>query len=291
MTFIGILLALLAERLVGHLPRIGEPMLLRRLIVNVQRYIPLEAYWRSAAAPVVLLALAVALIALLDRWLRHPLLDLAFGAAVLFLCLGPRQLARDIHRLIEAHEKNDAAAERTLTLTLLRGPGRVATRRSLIGALFIQSHENLFGVLLWFFAAGPAGAVLYRLASRMPRFLHETRPESAAERAAVTLHAAAAWLPSQITAALFGLAGSLDTAIQEWRGLYRTQRMNWRERTWAVLAEVSSASLVVESTELGAAILPATLDACLREVLAIQNRALLILLAAFGLFTAGGVVA
>jgi membrane protein required for beta-lactamase induction len=287
MTFIGILLALAAERALGHLPRVGEPMVLEQLVVRLQRWLPLGAYWRSAAAPVLLLGGGVALAAALDWWIRHPLADLAYGTVVLFLCLGPRHLGSDIQRLVEAYDKNDFTAQRTLTLALLRGPGPQATRRSMIGALFIQSHERLFGVLLWFFAAGPAGAVLYRLASRMPRFLHETRPDTAAERTAVALHAAAAWLPGHLTAALFGLAGSLDQALARWRALRAETFAHWRERTWAVLAEVSAASLTVEEGEAGP-IMPATLEACLREVVAVQNRALLILLAAFGLFTAGG---
>jgi len=289
-TFVGILLALLAERILGHLPRVGEPMVLQQLVVSVQRLVPLGAYWRSWLAPAFLLAIGTALAAALDWWIRQPLLDLAYGSVVLFLCLGPRHLAGDLQRLIEAHEKNDAPLERTLTLALLRGPGRRASRRSLIGALFIQSHERLFGVLLWFFAAGPAGAVLYRLASRIPRFLHETQPDTNAEEAAVTLHAAAAWLPSRVNAALFGLAGSLDQALLRWRGLRDETFANWRERTWAVLGEVSAASLTIEEGEAGP-VLPATLEECLREVLAMQQRALLILLAAFGLFTAGGFIA
>lgn len=287
MTFIGILLALLAERVLGHLPRVGEPMLVQQLVVNVQRYLPLGAYWRSWLAPVLLLAAGTALAALLDIWIAHPLPDLAFATVVLFLCLGPRHLAADIQQLIEAHEKNDAAAERTLTLALLRGPGRQATRRSLIGALFIQSHERLFGVLLWFFAAGPAGAVFYRLASRMPRFVHETQPDTAAEEAAVALHAAAAWVPARLTAALFGLAGSLDQALKRWQELRAGVFASWRERVWAILAEASAASLTTEDGEAGP-VVPATLEAALREVLAMQQRALLILLAAFGLFSAGG---
>jgi membrane protein required for beta-lactamase induction len=287
MTFIGILLALLAERILGHLPRVGEPLLTQQLIVNVQRYVPLGAYWGAWVAPVLLLLGGTALAAVVDWQLRQPLLDLAFATVVLFLCLGPRHLASDIQALIAAHERNDEQAERTLTLALLRGPGRRATRRSLIGALFIQSHERVFGVLLWFFAAGPAGAVFYRLASRMPRFLHETQPGTPAEEAAVALHAAAAWLPARITASLFGLAGSLDKALRRWRELRATDFPNWRDRTWATLAEASAASLAVEEGEAGP-VVPATLEGCLNEVLAMQQRALLILLAAFGLFTAGG---
>jgi len=288
-TFIGILLALAAERALGHLPRVGEPMVLEQLVVRLQRALPFGAYWRSWASPALLLGAGTALAGALDWWIRHPLADLAYGTAVLFLCLGPRDLASDIHRLIEAYDKNDLAAQRTLTLSLLRGPGPQATRRSMIGALFIQSHERVFGVLMWFFAAGPAGAVLYRLASRMPRFLHETRPDTPAEQAAVLLHAAAAWVPSRINAALFGLAGSLDQALLRWRALHGEAFANWRERNWALLAEVSTASLTVEEGEAGPMV-PATLEACLREVVAMQNRALLILLAAFGLFTAGGFV-
>lgn len=290
MIFVGILLALLAERALGHLPRVGEPVIVQQLIVNVQRYLPLGAYWRSALAPLLLLAVGTFLVAALDWWIHIPLLDLAFGTVVLFLCLGPRDLAGDIEELIAAHEKNDAAAERTLTLALLRGPGRRASRRSLFGALFIQSHERLFGVLLWFFALGPAGAVFYRLASRMPRFLHESQPNTDAEEAAVALHAAAAWVPTRITAALFGLAGSLDQSLKRWRALRDEHFANWRERVWAVLAEVSAASLTIEEGEAGP-VVPATLEECLREVLAMQQRALLILLAAFGLFTAGGWIA
>ena len=287
MMLIGVLLALLAERLLGHLPRLGQPMLLERLVVGVQRALPLEAYWRSAAAPAALLLGATALAGLIGWWLHHPVLDLIYGAVVLFLCLGPRNLANDIQQLIEARERNDTQTERTLTLSLLRGPERNASRRSLLGALFIQSHESLFGVLLWFIAAGPAGAVLYRLASRMPRFLHESQPDTPAERAAVFLHAVAAWIPARLCAALYGLAGSLDQAIEEFRRKISDRSGNWRERSWALLAEVSAASLSAEESAEGVAI-PARLEDCLREVLSMQNRALLILLAAFGLFTAGG---
>ena len=290
MNLIGILLALIAEKLIGHVPGFGRRALLQRLVVDVQRRVPLQAYWRSAAAPAVLLVLAVGAVAALDGWLRHPVLDLLFGAVMLFLCLGSRDLSDDIHQLMEARDKNDDVSERILKVALLRSPDRRASRRSLIGTLFIQSHERLFGVLLWFIAVGPAGAVLYRLASGMPRFLHATQPESAAERAGVLLHAVAAWVPVRLTAALFGLAGSLDLALAEWRRQLVSKVGSWREHSWALLAEVSAASLAVEEGEAGP-VVPATLDGCLREVQAIQQRALLILLAALGLFTTGGWIA
>lgn len=289
MNLIGILLALLAEKLIGRVPGYTRPAVLKRLIVSVQQHVPLPAYWRSGAAPVIFLVLAVGSVAVLDWWLRHPLFDLLVSAVVLFLCLGSRDLSDDIYQLLAARDQNDEAAERKLKLALLRSPDRRGSRRSLIGALFIQSHERLFGVLLWFIATGPAGAVMYRIAGGMPRFLHETQPDSAAERTSVWLHSVVAWLPARLTVALFGLAGSLDLALAEWRRQLAAHGTPWRERSWALLAEVSAASLAVEEDEAGT-VMPATLDGCLREVLAIQQRALLILLGALGLFTAGGFI-
>jgi len=285
MTLIGILIALALERLLGHLPGWGRPVLFLAAMQGLQRLMPV-ALWRSWLMPLVVVALPAALAWwLLDRT-EGPILRLCLSAALLLLCLGPRDLAEDVHELLQARAAGDQARAAQLERALQRGPSPGETHRSLAGALFIQSHERLFGVLLWFFAAGPAGAVFYRLASRMPRFVHETRPDTAAEHAAVTLHAAAAWIPSRINALLFGLAGSLDQALVRWRALRAESFANWRERTWAVLAEVSAASLTVEEGEAGPMV-PASLEECLREVAAMQNRALLILLAAFALFSAG----
>lgn len=291
MTLIAILLALLLERAFSHYAWLGRPVLLHGLVVRTQRAAPSSGYWRHAAAPVLLLILCVLLAAAVDQALAHPLLRLPYITLVLLLCLGPRDLADDVQALIQAREAGNEAEEQRLMRVLLHGPARRHSRRGLIGALFVQSHERLFGVLLWFFLLGPAGAVLYRVASRMPRFLHETQPDSAAEHMAMKLHGLAAWLPARLTTLLFGLAGSLDGALSRWRHL-RTAAMPWREGTWAVLAESSTAALAVEddATDSGPSI-PATLPEALREVLALQNRALLILLAAFAAFTAGGYIA
>lgn len=288
MTLIGILMALVAERLAGQVPWLGQPHLIERLVREPQRLIPMPAYWRSAAAPVILVLLVAGATAAVGWALAHPVLNLIFDASVLFLCLGPRHLAQDVEQLIAAHERGDAEAERKLTRQLLLASERRASRRALLGALFIQSHENLFGVLLWFVAIGPAGAVLYRIASRMPRFLHDSQPGTEAERSAMVLHAALAWVPARLCAVLFGLAGSLDQSLAQWRRQLSQHDRNWRERSWALLSDVSAASLTVEDES--GEVLPARLEDCLREVLAMQQRALLILLAAYGLFTAGGVI-
>ncbi len=290
MILIAVLLALGLERLLAQLWPLGEPVLLRRAIVDLHRHVNWAAYWRSSAAaflPVIVGMLAVHLV---DRLITGPLLDLVFSVLVLLLCLGPRDLGTDIERLISAREQGDARLEDELTASLLVGPDRRHTKRSLIGALFIQSHERLFGVLLWFFLLGPVGAVAYRIASRQPRFLRLVEPGSRAEQAAVLLHAVLAWLPARLTALLYMLSGSTDSALDGWRRVAANAELPWCQRTWATLAETAAGALAVESAE-GAPAVDAELENCLREVLALQNRALLVLLAAFAMFTTGGWIA
>jgi AmpE protein len=221
--------------------------------------------------------------------ISSPFLEVLMSAAVLLLCLGPRDLAEDIHSLLEARARGDHHAANHLSRALLRGPHPNDSRRTLIGALFIQSHERLFGVLFWFFAAGPTGAVLYRLASRLPRALNEIAPDSIAARFAETIHDILAWVPGRATALLYGLAGSLDDALGAWRDLGFTAGREWRTGTWAVLATIPAASLTIEEAD-GSTAAPTTLDASLSEVLKMQARALLILLAFFAIFTTGALM-
>ena len=289
MTLLGILLALALERALGHYRGWGRPVLYLAYVNTVRRVIALPALWRSWLGPLVLLLPPVLAVYYVHDMIASPFLDVLLSAAVLVLCLGPRDLAEDVHSLLEARARGDTHAANHLSRALMRGPHYGDTRRTLIGALFIQSHERLFGVLFWFFAAGPTGAVLYRLASRLPRALNEMAPDSVAARLAETVHDVLAWAPGRATALLYGLAGSLDDALSAWRDLGFTVGREWRTGTWAVLATIPAASLNIEEAD-GSSATPVTLDDSLDEVLKMQARALLILLAFFGIFTTGALM-
>ncbi|MBI3171104.1 MAG: hypothetical protein HYZ32_00745, partial [Hydrocarboniphaga effusa] len=179
MTLIGILLALLLERLLGHLPGWGRPVVFLSVMRTLRVLLP-AAVWRSGPLPLAVVAVPAGLAWWGIGQSDGPIVALAVSALILLLCLGPRDLAEDVHELLRARERNDEAQVAQLQRALQQGPNPGDGHRSLAGALFIQSHEKLLGVLLWFFAFGPAGAIAYRLASRLPRFLAETAPESAA---------------------------------------------------------------------------------------------------------------
>lgn len=290
MILLAVLVALALERMIGHVRLIGEPVVLRWAILDLHRLLPWPAYWRSGFAACVPVIVALAGVHALDVLAEGVIADLVLSAAVLLLCLGPRDLGVDIAELIEAREADDEVREKELTMVLLRVPDRRRSRRSLIGALFIQSHERMFGVLLWFFLLGPAGAAAYRVASRQARLFHKVEPGQSSERAAVLLHAAFAWIPTRITALLYLLSGSTDSALDGWRRVNQHPDLDWMQRTWARLAETAAGALAVEIVE-GAPAVTADLDECLREVVALQGRALLVMLAGFAVFTTGSWIA
>lgn len=290
MSLIAIIVALIAERMLGHVPGWGSPVLVRGYVAGLRRLVPVAALWRGALAVPLVLALPVGLSAWLQQNINEPVLHLLFSAVVLFLCLGPRDLADDVKVWLDARAAGDTSTAERLARLLQKGPGRYSENRppdsrGLLGALFIQSHERLFGVLLWFFAFGVTGAVFYRIVSRLPRLFVE-HEDSPAASAAETLHALAAWVPARVTAALFGLAGSLDDAIREYRLLAERAAHGWRNHTWAVLAEVSAGSIEFESED-GATEVPATLELAAAEVVSLQFRALMILLAFIAVFATG----
>jgi membrane protein required for beta-lactamase induction len=283
MTLLAILLALAAERLLAaqRSPTAASDPVLARLWPR------LPARLRQSPATPWGLAIGLALLtALALHAVSYALFELAFSAAILLVCFGARDLADDVQRLRAARSAGDAATVGRLTRALQRGPAPDADHRSLLGALFIQSHERRFGACLWFVALGPAGAVLYRLASR----LAVVADDGPARRSADLLHGLLAWLPARLTALLFGLAGSMDDALEAFVRVHSepmAEPHGWQRRTWSLLAETANAALDWEDAPGSGPMIASSLDATLAEVLRMETRATLIGLAFAALFTAG----
>jgi len=281
MNLLAMLIALIAERLSSphrHAERV-------RGQVWQMLHGAFPKLWQWTPSVVVLILLPVALADAVHAASMPLLLRLLLDALLLFICLGPRDLSDDIKLLRAARARDDSEEVRRISAQLQMGPEPDASHRSLIGALFIQSHERLFGMLWWFLLGGPAGAVLYRVASRLPGLIAD--PALPAARLASNIHAVLAWLPVRLTAALFALAGSMDDAARAWRRLRLEAPADWRGRSWSLLAEVAGAALDWESGRGDGPADDSSLDAVLHEVQRMQARALLILLAIAALFSAG----
>ncbi len=287
MNFLAIVLALVAERAFPQGTALGESRLLAALLRAIKK---LASWVDSAALPWLLSIAAVTATVCLQMQFTGALAQVLFTSLVLFLCLGPRELGSDVQRLIAARQHGDVVEIERLSRALQSGSAAEVNHRSLIGTLFIQSHERLFGMLLWCMALGPAGAVGYRLVSRLPLLLAQQNFAATTQQSADQLHALAAWLPTRCAAGLFALVGSMDDALRAWKNLGEFHYSGaWRHHSWAVLAEVAAASLAIEDAD-GSNPATPNLETALAEVLRTQTRALLLLLAGFAVFTSGTLV-
>ena len=244
----------------------------RSYIAALRRVFRADTLWRNPAAPWLAAVVPAAMVAALDRRLPW-YLQLLLAVLVLWYTLGPRELASDLGAWLAARKRGDEA-ESAQRARAIWGEGKAQD----LGALFVVSHERLFGVLLWFFALGPAGALLYRLGRRLPAVWPVESPHPR------VLHAALAWAPARLTAMLFAMAGSADDVLGEWRRSHAAA--SWIDRTWAWLSQIAAASINVEESD-GGSVAPANLDAAAGEFLQLEFRSLLILLALFAIFTAG----
>lgn len=170
--------------------------------------------WSLAA---LLPALAVGLIGLWFFDLAWPL-GLAWSAAVLYRCLGFRQVVDLARAVTAALTAGDAAraCEKLNELGLACGPEQAPAGlvRPAMDRLFQLGLERLFGVLFWYALLGAFGAVAYQL----------TRLLAERWRGEVDFYTTIAgivplldWLPARVLAMSFAIVGNFEAAMLAWR--------------------------------------------------------------------------
>jgi AmpE protein len=291
MTLIGIIIALVCEHMLSHVERWREHAWFTAHAQWLRHRLPSAALWNSGWGLLPLLLPLLIVVGLLQAMLSdgiYVIFALPLAVLVLLLCLGPRDIAEELTSYFEARDRGDADVMQRIEADLYAVPARLGEdtgQPRLVRAALLQAHERLVGVLLWFFIAGPFGAVLYRLAASLPRTLTVVNAGEKLHDAAYRLHALLAWFPAHLIAALYGLAGSTDDALKAWRAI-RSGEDDWMTRTWRVLAEVGTAALQIED-DTGNPVRQ-DLDANLHAALSLIQRTLVILLGVFALFTVGG---
>jgi adenosylcobinamide-phosphate synthase len=158
-----------------------------------------------------------------------------WSIGVLYFTLGFRQFS---HHFTQIRNALDAGEESLARATLAQWLGVDASTlprhelvRHVIECSAIAAHRHVFGVMTWFtvlaaLGLGPAGAIVYRLASDMPRWWasmergrHLAHPESEqaligwAQRAWYLID----WVPARVTALTFAIVGNFEEAIDCWR--------------------------------------------------------------------------
>jgi cobalamin biosynthesis protein CobD/CbiB len=250
MTFLSLIGALLLEQwqplrtgnrlyvaFARYVNRIGQTF-------NAGQYRDGVISWLLAIVPVALITFIVYSVS------RHVngLLALAWNIAVLYLALGFRQFSHFYNDVMLALRAGDLPRAHAI-LTVWRGEsareltaGEIA--RVAIELGLMRSHRHVFGVMAWFIALGPAGAICYRLAALLA---DRWGGGQNAETGAFGLFARRAfevidWLPVRLTAFGFAMTGDFTGAIECWR----EQAATWRSRPQGVLLAAAAGALGVK---------------------------------------------
>ena len=235
MKFIALLLAVLIERGSTSLFHLGELRWLDHYFDFGLRCVRRLGGWAGAffAFLVVMVpVLPVAGVAIAFRDVLWGAAYIAFAVVVLLFSLGPRDLASEVDDFVDAAGSGDAQRVRHVTRELLEAePPKDSSRRTLAieEAIFVQSSNRTFSVILWFALLGPAGAWLFRVTDLMRRraFFEADRARARGEETGrdvdsmQRLHGVLAWLPARVVALTFALAGSFEPAVSDWRDYYR----------------------------------------------------------------------
>lgn len=159
-------------------------------------------------------ALCVLLSWLLGRLPLGDLLRLIFALVVLLYSFGPHAFEADLEAILHAPDdvRREAAAQ-----ALGEDGEAVAWRAVELGeATAYAALRRRFGVLLWFFLLGPAGALLYRLARSLARDSSLGLDASSRTPASYVANALD-WLPAQLLVFTLALVGHWEAVIAAWR--------------------------------------------------------------------------
>jgi adenosylcobinamide-phosphate synthase len=238
MSFFAILFALLVEQV--RPVAAGHPLhgVLRSWARWVSRSVDAGEHSHGVLAWS-LMVLAPALMVLAVHWLLVGLLGwigvaLAFvmHALVLYVTLGFRQFSHHFTSIRDALEAGDEDAARQALAQWKRVDASALPRseivRHVIEYSVLSAHRHVFGVLGWYavlaaLGLGPAGAVLYRMAEFVQRYVRSRRasrsPDAseALARVAVASWNAIDYVPARVTALGFAIVGNFEEAIDCWR--------------------------------------------------------------------------
>jgi membrane protein required for beta-lactamase induction len=227
MTFLSILIALLIERIAPQLVEFRRFQWLRdygQWLVEVLHIEKLGS-WMTFA---ILLAPLLIVMWVLNGMFEHALFglfELAFNVIVVFLCIGPRDLDKQIDHYLDAIDIGDeqqrfASASRLTTDTPATELSAQAVQ--VCKSLFIEANIRVYAVLFWFVVLGPVAAVMYRLLDQWYRKAYLPESLSGIHSEIGMLAGWLDWIPTRLTMFAYMISGSFDAGLQAYRSMQHT---------------------------------------------------------------------
>lgn len=265
MTLIAIIVCLMLEMFWQRLSDYRNYSWFRSYLEMLEQRLGQLAWWQGPAGVLVVIAGVVVPVMVVhalfdDMWLG--VLELLFGIAVLAACLRFQSLDRMVDDYEEAVASDDRAAMGKAAMAVSGHPHDPAAAsgryvREMMQGVLVSSNERLFAVLFWFVLLGPAGAVLYRAVQSLHGMQLQTQateePQDEMGFAISTLRLLQIldWLPSRLLALTYGLSGSFEDALQEWREYSEQTPLSSLQLGNEALAHAGAGALCVSRYEKG----------------------------------------
>jgi membrane protein required for beta-lactamase induction len=253
MTILSVLIALLLERIAPHLIELRRFDWLREYshwsadMFKVSRLRP----WSGMALLLLPLLLLVWLALALFENAVFGLFELAFAVAVVFFCIGPRDLESQITRYLEVLEDGDAEQHAQAASPLYSGEvsdDLVEQTEQVARGIMVEANIRVFALLFWFSVLGPLAAVAYRVLDLflrqnvLDKDLSDWRPQIRIVLGVLD------WIPSRLSAFAFMISGSFEDGLAAYRKT-PTESIELYDQNNTVLEQVGWNSLSIEPHE------------------------------------------
>ena len=154
----------------------------------------------------------------LAAWFAHPVLD----ALLLWLALGGKSLGEHARAIAAPLASGDLpAARERVGLIVSRDTTQLdaeGVAKAAVESVLENGNDAVFGALFWFFVAGGAGAVLFRLANTLDAMWgYKDERRVYFGWAAARIDDGLNFVPARLTALTYALLGSTHNALACWR--------------------------------------------------------------------------
>ncbi len=250
MTFLSILIALLLERIAPQLLEYRHFRWLRDYAQWLIDVLHIEQLGRWMAFAILLAPLLVVIWALNGMFEQalFGLFELAFHVVVIFFCLGPRDLDKQVDQYLDALEIGEVQQRAVMAeqITSTTPASDLAAQTvQVCRSLFVEANIRMYAVLFWFVILGPVAALVYRLLDQwyrngyLPNSLSKVQPETG------MLAGWMDWIPARLTLFAYMVSGSFDAGLQAYRRSQHTAINNYQQNC-ELLESVGFHSLSVE---------------------------------------------
>jgi AmpE protein len=179
------------------------------------------------------------------------LFELTFNIAVIFFCLGPRELDSQVDHYLDAIDVGSSEQRLNSASRLtIQQPSSVVSEQviQVCKAILVAANTRLYAVLFWFVVFGPVAAVLFRVIERLSQNQNQDETLLELKRTLSVLLGWINWLPTRISLFAYMVSGNFDDGMQAFRS-ETSLTVDMNEQNNELLQNVGFASMASRPVE------------------------------------------